>query len=236
MTLPSALVLSICLAAGANAYDGAGGGRSGFEATAAPLDAARLLEAMRRQLPEAHIEILDFSRQPVPAGDLDFPRAGLRQTPAGEFWAGAARCAGTRTLPLWAKVRVRIEAPRVIAVEELRPGSPIRAGQVRLERRAEFPAAELFLASTDEAIGKLARIRVPAGTPLRKTWLASAPEVSRGDTVRIEAAAGAVRLALEAAAERSGSRGQTIPFRNPATGRRFYARVEGPGRASVTQR
>jgi len=49
----------------------------------------------------------------------------------------------------------------------------------------------------------------------------------------IEAAAGGVRVALEAEAQASGSRRQTIPFRNPATGRRFYAHVEGPGRASV---
>ena len=197
------------------------------------LDAARLLEAMQRRLPGARIEILDFSRQPVPEGELDFSLAGLRQTPAGEFWTGAVHYARARSFPMWAKVRVRADVPRVIALEELRPGSAIRAGQVRVEMRTEFPCGEVFATSPEEAVGMLARVTVSAGAPLRTAWLAAAPDIARGDMVKIEAAAGGVRVALEAEAQASGSRRQTIPFRNPATGRRFYAHVEGPGRASV---
>ena len=197
------------------------------------LDAARLIEAMQRRLPGARIEILDFSRQPVPEGELDFSLAGLRPTPAGEFWTGAVRYAGARRFPVWAKVRVRADAPRVIALEELRPGSAIRAGQVRVEMRTEFPCDAVFVTSPEEAVGMLARVTVPAGAPLRTAWLAAAPDIARGDMVKIEAAAGGVRVALDAEAQASGSRRQTIPFRNPATGRRFYAHVEGPGRASV---
>ncbi len=207
-----------------------------MERAVARLDPARLLEAMQRRLPEARIEILDFSQQPVPDGELEFPRAGLRQTPAGELWAGTVRYAETRRLPVWAKVRVRADVQRVIAVEELRPGSPIRAGQVRLETRAEFPASEGFAASPEEAIGKLPRLKVPAGAPLLTRWLVAAPDIARGDMVRIEAADGGAHLMLEAEAEASGSRGQAISFRNPTTGRRFWARVEGPGRASVKGR
>jgi hypothetical protein len=36
-------------------------------------DPAELLAAMRRQLPGARIEILDYGRQPAPRGDLEFP-------------------------------------------------------------------------------------------------------------------------------------------------------------------
>ena len=38
------------------------------------LDPARMLETMRKQLPEAEIEILEYSRLPVPEGELEFPR------------------------------------------------------------------------------------------------------------------------------------------------------------------
>src|SRR4051812_43895442 len=37
-----------------------------FERPTAPLERARILDAMHRQLPDAEIEILDYSRQPVP--------------------------------------------------------------------------------------------------------------------------------------------------------------------------
>ena len=40
-------------------------------------------------------------------------------------------------------------------------------------------------------------------------------------------------VSLEARAEASGSRGDTIPVSNPTSHRRFRARVEGPGRVSV---
>src|SRR4051794_28691996 len=55
---------------------------------AAAIPADRLLEAMQKELPGAHIEILESSRIPAPAGDLVFPLAGLRQTPLGGYWNG----------------------------------------------------------------------------------------------------------------------------------------------------
>ena len=44
---------------------------------------------------------------------------------------------------------------------------------------------------------------------------------------------GGALVSLEARAEASGSRGETIPVSNPTSHRRFRARVEGPGRVSV---
>src|ERR1039458_10554109 len=40
-----------------------------------PPDPALFLAAMRKELPQAAIEIEDYSRQPLPAGDLTFPAA-----------------------------------------------------------------------------------------------------------------------------------------------------------------
>jgi hypothetical protein len=58
----------------------------------AVLTVARLLAAMQNavqnELPAAHIELLDFSRQPAPEGTLVFPVSGLRQGPAGGYWSG----------------------------------------------------------------------------------------------------------------------------------------------------
>jgi flagella basal body P-ring formation protein FlgA len=44
---------------------------------------------------------------------------------------------------------------------------------------------------------------------------------------------GGALISLEARAEASGSRGDMIPVSNPASHRRFRARVEGKGRVSV---
>lgn len=197
------------------------------------LDPARLLEVMRRQLPQASIEILEFSRLPAPEGELEFPLSGLRPTPAGGFWSGSVRYAGNRRFLVWAKVKVRVTAPRVIAAEDLKPGHPLEAAQLRLEMRDEFPAAGVFAGSLEEAAGRVPRRSIPAGAALRTAWLEAPKDIARGETVRVEVRNGGARLELEAQAEEAGSTGDTIPVRNPVSKKRFPARVEGKGRVSV---
>ncbi|HEY2013547.1 MAG TPA: hypothetical protein VGH38_08615, partial [Bryobacteraceae bacterium] len=65
-----------------------------IERPVAPLEPARILDAVHRSLPDAVIEILDYSRLPAPEGELEFPIGGLRQAPGGGFWSGAVRYAG----------------------------------------------------------------------------------------------------------------------------------------------
>ena len=206
-----------------------------FIRPATAVDPARLLAAMQKQLPGAKIEILEFSRQPAPDGDLEFPIAGLRQAPGGGYWNGYVTYAGNRRFVLWAKVKVLATAPRVIAVESLQPGRAVDAAQLRLEMRDEFPGAGRFTASIDQAAGRIPRRAIAAGTPLRMEWLEAPKEVMRGDTVKVEVVMGGARLELEAQAEASGAIGDTIRVLNPVSKRRFPARVDGKGKVSVTK-
>jgi len=203
-----------------------------FERPVARLGPERLLEAMRRQLPAAEIEILDYSRMPAPEGPLEFPVSGLRPVPGGGFWSGAVRYAGSRRFTIWAKVKVLVAAPRVIAAVDLKPARPVRAADLRLEMRQEFPAGG-FVASIDEAAGRVLRRPVAAGTSLIAQWLDVLQDVARGQTVKVEVWNGGAHLELEAEAEASGSVGEIVPVRNPTSNQRFLARVDGKGRVSV---
>jgi flagella basal body P-ring formation protein FlgA len=229
------------LAARLNTAVPAGIGEVCFERPLAPLDPARLRDAMRRQLPDAAIEIQDYSRLPAPGGELEFPVSGLRPMPCAVgasrdecrgFWSGAVRYAGNRRFIVWAKVKVLVSAPRVIAKVDLKPARRVQASDLRLEMRREFPAAGL-VASIEEAAGRVLRRPVSAGTPLVSEWLDAFKDVARGDTVKVEVWSGGAHLELEAEAEASGSAGETIPVRNPSSKNRFFARVEGKGRVSV---
>lgn len=204
-----------------------------FERPISPLDPARLLEAMRRQLPEAEIEILEYSRMSVPEGELEFPLNGLRQMPSGGFWSGSVRYAGGRRYAVWARVKVMVIAPRVIAVENLKPGQVIDASQVRVEMREEFPAVNVFVTALEQAAGRVLERPVASGTALRSQWLETPKEVVRGDTVQVEVWSGGAHLKLPALAEASGSTGQSIPVRNTESQKRFWATVVGKGRVSV---
>jgi flagella basal body P-ring formation protein FlgA len=196
--------------------------------------APRLLAAMQKEFPAGHIELLDFSRQPAPEGALAFPLSGLRQGPAGGYWSGYVTYGGNRRFTLWARVKVTAAVARVVAAQDLKPGSPLDAALLRMETREEIPAAG-FAIAVEEVAGKVPRRAIARGTALRAEWLEPAKVVLRGETVRVEAVRGGARLELECVAEASGAIGDTIPIRNPVSQRRFPARVESKGRVVVTK-
>jgi len=196
-------------------------------------DPAQLLEAMRRELPDAHIEIVETSRQPAPRGEIEFPVRGLRRSPTGALWQGWVRYTRNRRFSIWARVAISAAVARVLAVGDLKPGQPIGAAQVVAATRQEFPGSEPLARSVEEVIGKVPRMRIPAGAAIRTDVLDDSKDVMRGQRVKVEVRNGAAVLELECEAEGSGGVGTTIPVRNPDTGKRFLARVEGKGTAAV---
>ena len=197
------------------------------------LDRPRIEEAMKRQLPDARVEILEFSRQPAPRGPLEFPVSGLHQGPAGGYWYGFVAYGSNHRFVVWAKVKVLVAVSRVVAAAELKAGRPIDAAQVRLEMREDIPSADSYAGTVEEVAGRVARRTIPAGVALRLPWLEAPRDVLYGDTVLVEVTSGGAHLEFEARAQASGSAGQTIPVLNPVSKKRFAARVEGKGRVSV---
>lgn len=204
-----------------------------IQRTVKPPDPARMLAAMQAVLPDARIEILDFSRRPIPEGDLEFPRAGLREGPSGCYWSGNVRYAGSRLFPIWARVAVRVKLQRVVAAADLQPGQEVTGDLVRVETRDAFPSSGDFPQSADQVTGRSPRVSIRAGTAIRADQLEAPKEVRNGATVRVDVWSGAAHLKLDARAEGSGTLGQTIPVRNPNSQKRFLARVEGKDRVSV---
>jgi flagella basal body P-ring formation protein FlgA len=203
------------------------------ERKAAPLDPERLLESMRAKLPGARVEILDYSRQSAPEGEMVFPLAGLRDAPGGAIWRGWVLYGGGRRFAVWAKVKAQAAAPRVIATEKLKAGAPVSGAALRVEMCDAFAAQAGFAASIEEVEGRVLRRPVAAGEALRLGWLDPPRDVLRGDAVQVEVAVGNARIETEAVAESSGVAGERILVRNPASNKRFMARVEGKGRVSV---
>ena len=200
----------------------------------AVMTAGRLLAAMQKELPAAHIVMLDSSRQAAPEGALAFPVSGLRQGPAGGYWTGYVTYGGNHRFTLWARVKVMVAVPRVVAAQDLKPGLELDGAQLRVETREEVPATG-FAISVEEVAGKVLRRSIAAGTALRAEWLMPAKVVLLGQTVQVEAVRGGARLELECVAEASGAIGDIIPILNPTSKRRFPARVESKGRVVATK-
>jgi flagella basal body P-ring formation protein FlgA len=203
------------------------------ERRAAPLQPSRIVEAMRAQWPEARIELVDYSRYPVPDGDLEFPRSGLRVASPAAMWSGFVRYGGRHRAAVWARVKVSMSSPRIIAAVDLRPGQPIDASSLRIEVRDELPIAEPFAGAIEDVAGRIPRRPIRAGTAIRAGWLDAPKAVGRGETVQVEAREGGAVLRFEGQAQGSGAVGQTIPVLNTMSKKRFSARVEGKGKVSL---
>src|ERR1017187_1656478 len=204
-----------------------------FAPPVSPPDPALFLAAMRKELPQAAIEIEDYSRQPAPAGDLAFPASSLRRAPRETLWIGYVRYAGNRRFTVWARVRLSIPVERVVAAADLAPNRPIDRAQLRLETREESFSDGASPKSIGEVAGKWPRIAIRAGSCIRAVELQVPPDVVRGKTVHVAVRDGGALVSLDARAEASGSRGDTIPVSDPISHRRFRARVEAKARVSV---
>ncbi len=205
-----------------------------FERQLAPLDPAALLPALRRELPGARIEIVDYSRAPAPQGVIEFPRSGLNPAPGGGFWNGAVRYAGNRRFLIWARVKLESASKRVVAREALKAGDAPGRAVLAEEASNELPAAG-FATSIEEIAGKVLRRPVAAGAAIRLDWLEPPKLVLRGDTVEVRVERGGARLKLEGLAEASGAAGDTIPVLNPASHHTFRARITGRGLVSIEE-
>jgi flagella basal body P-ring formation protein FlgA len=201
-----------------------------------PLVPERVIEAMRESLgtPEAHIEIVELSRYPVPRGDIEFTRASLPPGgPAAILWRGFVRYGSQRRFAIWARVKITAPSTRIVALQNLPGGQRIEAAQVRLEPTETFPSSQPA-PSLDQVLGLVPRRSIAAGAALTKNLLDAPKEVERGAVVEVEVHSGGARLSLEGRAQNSGRRGDAIPIRNLATGKSFSARVAGKDRVVLT--
>jgi flagella basal body P-ring formation protein FlgA len=186
----------------------------------------------------AKIEILSWSTQPAPAGELVFPRDGM-QIPQGSgtqrdvLWHGYVRYGEDRQFPVWAKVRITARITRVVAAANIPTGKPIQANQIRLETFEDSPFDETVAQNLDEVVGYLSKSSLRSGSPIRRTQIERVPDVARGDLVIVEVLTGGARLRLEARAESAGVKGSTILVRNLSSGKDFRAQVTGKGQATV---
>jgi flagella basal body P-ring formation protein FlgA len=194
------------------------------------------LKSAEMSVAEAKIEILSSSQQPVPTGELVFPRSGMQLqqgTQREALWRGYVRSGDGRQFPIWAKVRVTANVKRVVATTGVVAGKPIQGNQVRLESLEDSPFDETAAQTLDEVVGTMSKATLRPGAVIRKTQIEPVPDVARGDLIVVQVFAGGAYLKLEGRAESAGVRGATILVRNLSSGRDFPAQVTGKNQATV---
>ncbi|HTM49383.1 MAG TPA: flagellar basal body P-ring formation chaperone FlgA [Bryobacteraceae bacterium] len=210
-----------------------------FEREMETLTEERIVTALRAVLPQgAQLELLDFSRESVPKGILEFSPSGLTPAPAGAprqpaLWRGRVKYGRRQSVTVWARTRAWIAGARLVAARDLEAGKPLEPGQLRTESVEQSPFAASERVSPEAVTGLAPRRRIAAGQPVLPSALEAPADVARGAVVHVKARFGAATLQFEARAEAPGRIGDRIPLRNPQSNKTFYARVVRKNRAEV---
>jgi len=195
-----------------------------------PLTADRLLDALKKAIPGADIEILDFSHLATPPGTLEFKRSGLSLS---GFWRGQLIYSESRSLSIWVKVRITTQQSWIEAAVPLDTTKTVSADQLVVRSGPRVPFGPPPLDSIDAAAGRRPLRTIRPGEPIFATMLTSRHDVERGENVSVEVLAGLAKISFEAIAESSGRIGETVLIKNPQNGRYFQARIDSKGKVSV---
>ncbi|HZT37949.1 MAG TPA: flagellar basal body P-ring formation chaperone FlgA [Bryobacteraceae bacterium] len=200
----------------------------------------RLLTAIRSALPRTgfQIEILDFSRYPVPAGELEFTLAGLPRPPAAApdapvIWRGRVKYGDRRTVTVWASVRISSEGSWIEAALPIAANEEIRASQLILRSGRMYGLDAGVIRDPNELIGRRLAHSVRAGQRITADMIGARREVEAGDLVQASVVSGAAALMFEARAESGGRTGQRVFVKMPDTGRRISAQVIAKGKVQL---
>lgn len=117
----------------------------------------------RPETANATLEITDFSRNNLPVGELEFPIEGLASS---GLWRGRLVYAGTRSIPVWARVRVTDPATgKPLAYWRTPSGPEVARGdtvQVQVLSGGVLLAFETEAESSGH-VGEQVTVRNPAG-------------------------------------------------------------------------
>jgi len=189
-------------------------------------------------LADADIDLIDFSGQGLPPGQLEFHRENLNKPPEAApltpvIWRGRLVYDERRSAAIWAKVRISVEVAWFAASENIAAGAVIRSGQVQTIGGRQFPYRPPSLPSTASIIGKVARRNIVTGERFAPGLVDDPTDIQKGDEVHVRVREGLAWLSLDAVARSSGRKGDTILVFNPSSGRNFRAVVLEKGEAAV---
>ena len=185
------------------------------------------------------LEVMDFSKYPVPEGKLEFLKSGYvapKQNAAvlqPVVWRGRMVYGESRSVPIWAKVRISVDADVILAARNIAAATTLSEDDITTEKRPIFPAAEPNAERADNVVGKRARRAMRKGELILPALLENPRDIERGDKVEVAVISGLTQLRLDGIAESSGQAGERILVRNPSSGKRFRATIESKGHVSV---
>lgn len=202
---------------------------------ASSMGRGEILSAMRAALPEdAELDLLDWTAAAVPLGRPEFSMAGLRRTAEPDRYVWRGRWIpeqGGRSIPVAARVRIRLRRPVVVAARTVESGAVLGPDDLAVEQRNVPLPPGPAQPEPRTLAGYRTRRPLAAGQPIELTQLIAPPAARAGQTVALICQSGTAAIIVEAEALTAGRLGDVILVKSPLNGKRLRARLEAPGRA-----
>ena len=191
-------------------------------------DAKTLESALRVRFPEvARFEVTPLSRPRAAGAGLELPdELTLDKRIQTHVVTAAKDGTSRRTVQWWS---LKAYAPVVVARRALRAGEAVRPADIALEER-DIAGSGGALLDADPGLAE-ARWRatrfVQTGAALRRADLEPAPEVLRGQQVRVSVVSGSFTIETTGVAREEGRLGAVIGVVRPGEAQPYFAEVTG---------
>lgn len=191
-------------------------------------DGDALVSALRGRFPEVRrVEVTSLSHSVSPAAEIEIP-GGIGLEKRVQTWANTTGKDGKpRRVPQWWAVKAF--APVMVARRALRAGEPVRPSDIAAEER-DIAGSGGTLLDADPGLADAhwrATRFVQAGAPLRRADLEPAPEVLRGQQVRVNLVSGLFTIETTGIARDEGRLGAVIAVTRPGEPQPYFAEVTG---------
>jgi flagella basal body P-ring formation protein FlgA len=187
---------------------------------------------------DLEIQIVDFSKTPVPAGRPVFAFSGATPPPISHpdspfLWRGKVISDTGPEISCWVRVTVLARRQMVQTKVALVAGTILQAGDLETVQTVACPLLTPLDEDRGSYLGFALKRSLRASTVLTRQMVGPAPLVRRGSRVQVEAVSGTAHISFEAEAHANGRAGQSIELSNLHTGRLFWGTVNGKGSVSV---
>lgn len=205
-------------------------------------DAAQPVESLRRAA-ERYVQAQVPAGAQVSADAIDarmrLPACGSPLTAAsgaaggGQRWTVSVNCAGPQAWTVYLPVKVASRADVVVAARNLPAGSPLAAGDLRVEKRDTSALAQGYLADMTQAIGQMLSRPLAAGAVLTPPGLARAAVVRRGDLVTLVSRSDGFEVRSQGKALANGALGERLAVENSSSHRVVQGQVAADGTVEI---
>ena len=143
------------------------------------------------------------------------------------------RCSGTQGWSLYVPVKISLRRKILVASREIDRGSPLTAGDFRLEERDVAALSRGYLEDPSRLLGKVSKRALHRGQVITPGQLSTGKVIRRGHQVTILGRVGGIKVRMQGKALSDAGIGEHIRVQNSSSKRRIDATVVAPGIVEV---